>query len=163
MSEERNISSEDNVSGGNAELRVETNKCANQNSAGKNPNFKNRRSALDSSYTALKYVSGLPRDKFRKSDRVTDIIIFVCLLFAAVLIFVPTSILRPPLLLSLDIIILMTTIFFIAKRLGILITLSERQAVLVWDIVVATLVLGILLCINALLFINYVTHIPFTF
>ncbi len=140
-------------------MSEESNTIKEVNAAG----FKRRRSALDSSYTALKYVSGLQRKQFRKSDKITDITVCVSLLLATLLIFCPPFLLKPQLIVVLDLLLLGTIITFIMKRLGILITLSERQAVLVWDLLVGSLVLGVLLCLNSLFVINYVSNITTKF
>jgi hypothetical protein len=119
-----------------------------------------RRSPWASSYSALQYVSTLSRKNFRKSDTVSDILVCLCVLCAVVLIFVPPKLLTPPVILGADIIFFAVTFYFVLKRLGILITLSARQAILVWDIVVGSFLLGILLCFNVMLFITYMTLSP---
>ena len=120
-----------------------------------------RSSPWDSSYHALKYVTAIPRDNFRTTDKITEILVFCCLVFIALLIFVPPTFLTPPVILLADIIFFSITVIFIMKRLGILITLNARQAVLVWDIVIAALIIGIILSFNAMKFIKYLVHVPF--
>ena len=124
------------------------------------PHLRRRRPAWASSYTALKYISALPRENFRKSDKITDVLVLVCVLFAAMLIFFPPNLLKSPIILLADFAFVAIIISFIMKRLGILITLSQRQAVLVWDIVVGSLLLGVLLTFNMMLFILYMTRSP---
>jgi hypothetical protein len=114
-----------------------------------------RRSLLTSTYSSLQYICSLPRKQFRSSDKVSDLLVLVCLLFAVILILLPSSLLQPTIVILADGVFLAVIVFFIMSRLGILITLSERQAVLVWDIVVGSLLLGILLSFNATYVIAY--------
>jgi hypothetical protein len=115
--------------------------------------LKKRRSVFASTCTSLKYIGSLPRKQYRQSDRFSDLLVLVCLLCALMLIILPPPLVRPPIVAVADLVFLAAIIFFIMNRIGILITLSERQAVLVWDIVVGSLLLGILLSFNAMYFI----------
>jgi hypothetical protein len=116
------------------------------------------RSLLDSTYTTLRYIVSLPRQQFRKSDKVSDLLVLVCLLFAVMLITLPPQLLRPPVVTLADFVFLAVIVFFIMSRLGILVTLTQRQTALVWDIVMGVFLLGILLCFNAMYFIASMHH-----
>jgi len=119
-----------------------------------------RRASWTSSYAAIKYVSSIPRKRFRYSDKVTDILAGVLILLCTLLIFVPIDLLKLPLTLLCDVLFTLTIVFYIMNRLGILTTLSERQAVLVWDMVLGAFLLGILAIINLSLFVNFIRQIP---
>jgi hypothetical protein len=127
-------------------------------SDGSAENLTEGRSLLDSAYATLQYIGSLPRQQFRKSDKVSDLLVLVCLLFAVMLITLPPQLLKPPVVTLADFVFLAVIVFFILSRLGILVTLTQRQAVLVWDIVIGTFLLGILLCFNAMYFIASMHH-----
>ncbi len=112
-----------------------------------------RRSMLKGTCAFLQYIGSLPRKEYRKGDKVSDLLVLVCLLFAVMLITLPSALVRPPVVALADLVFLAVIVFFIMSRMGILITLSERQAILVWDIIVGALLLGMLLSFNAMYFI----------
>jgi len=118
-----------------------------------------RRPFWSSSLAALKYAGAIPRDRLRKADKISQVLVFCCGLFSLAFIVCTAFIWNSLPMLGLDLVIVAVTLFFIMQRLGILITLSPRQAALVWDMFVAIFVLGVLVCANALALIYYMTHI----
>lgn len=119
-----------------------------------------RQSAWSSSYKALNYVLGLERNRLRIADKTSDILLGLAILMIVLLSFAPSESWQVPLALGCDFACLSIVFFFIGNRLGILRTLNEKQAVLVWDIVMGALILGVLLAINSMLLIKAILHGP---
>lgn len=115
-----------------------------------------RRNSFTTTNEALKYVSAASRKNLRQSDKVTSVLLIVCILVGAAFVFIP---LNPVLILAADLLFFATLITFMVKRLGILITLSERQSVLVWDIILGSLLLGVLLTLNFLFFSSLLSEL----
>lgn len=78
--------------------------------------------------------------KQRVSDYVTIGLVVICILslFAAVALPVSPGLKMLPLLFTIGAVVL-----YIVNRLGIIVTLSQRQALIVWQIVVASFWLGV--------------------
>ncbi len=112
-----------------------------------------RRPIWIGTYLAIKHIASLPRKNFRTSDRVSDILVLSCLVCALLLIFIPSTLLKLPVVLVIDTVFITVVLYFVMKRMGIILTLPDRQAVLVGDIIVGALLLGMLISINVILFI----------
>ncbi len=117
-----------------------------------------RRSIWVSSCESLAYLSGLSRKALRQRDRVSDI-----LLGLIIMLMIPVSLApwqKNGLLLAVlcDFACLAMVIWFVANRLGILGTLTDKQAVLIWDIALGIFILGILFCINVALIFEFILH-----
>ncbi len=109
-----------------------------------------RESAWSASCAAIEYVSHLSRKRLRYRDKNSDILLGLAILMLIPLTFVPHQ-WQMPMALLCDVACLFTVVWFLANRLGILRTLTERQSVLVWDIAVGVFILSIVLCINLIL------------
>lgn len=110
-----------------------------------------RRSRWLSSWAALKYINSLYKTdevKVRESDKTTNLLLSLAILGIAVLIFCPIALARGPLALVCDLLFAATVISYIANRLGILSTLSPRQAVLVWEVCIGMAIFAVLIAVN---------------
>jgi hypothetical protein len=116
-----------------------------------------RISRWTSAYEAIK-LSTLPRKKFRYTDRVTDILAAISILTLLILIFAPAF--RPASALLCVTACMVTIIFFIVNRLGVLTTIPERKAVLVWDIILGASLLGVLVIISIIILLSFLRLIP---
>lgn len=111
----------------------------------------NRRKTIwSASAEAINYIYKLPRGKLRLIDRTSDLLLALAILLIGLLSFAPAVSWQIPLAVVCDIVCVVAVVAFLASRLGILRTLSDKQAVLVWDIVIGVLVLGVLIAINSL-------------
>jgi hypothetical protein len=119
-----------------------------------------RQSVWQASYEALNYVLGIERSKLRTADRTTDILLGLAILSIVLLSFAPSEAWQVPLAFGCDILCLIIVLSFLGNRLGILRTLNQKQAVLVWDIVMGALILGVLVAVNSMLFIRTLLHAP---
>jgi hypothetical protein len=119
-------------------------------SDGSNEGQKKRQSAWSASCAAIEYVSHLPRKRLRYRDKNSDILLGLAILMLIPLTFVPHQ-WQMPLALLCDVACLFSVVWFLANRLGIIRTLTERQSVLVWDIAIGVFILSIVLCINCIL------------
>lgn len=104
---------------------------------------KPKRGGIANFFLALKHinrasVADAVRQRF--SDYVTWGLVFVCILslVAAVVLPVPTGLRLLPLIFTVG-----AVIFFIINRLGIILSLTQRQALLVWQILIASFWLGV--------------------
>jgi hypothetical protein len=119
-----------------------------------------RQSAWASSYDALNYVLGIERTKLRTADKTTDILLGLAIMSVVLLSFAPSETWQVPLAFGCDIVCLAVVLAFMGNRMGILKTLSPKQAVLVWDIIMGALILGVLVAVNSMLFIKTLLHVP---
>ncbi len=115
--------------------------------AGAGPDVKEdgspRRAPIANFFRALKYIneaSVAENVKQRFSDYVTIALVFLCILslVMAVSVPVPSGIKLLPLLFTVG-----AVIFYIINRLGIMISLTARQALIVWQILIAGFWLGV--------------------
>lgn len=102
-----------------------------------------RRAGITNFFRALKHVneaSVAENVKQRFSDYVTIALVVLCILslVMAVCVPVPPAIKLLPLLFTVG-----AVIFYIINRLGIMISLTARQALIVWQILVAGFWLGV--------------------
>ena len=126
-----------------------------------------RRSRWQSSLAALRYVSSVSRDdevKLRDTDRATSLwLLIVCLLAVLCLVlpqFAQTApgplgwlfgfmaVQRMPLILAADVLIGIALLMYVANRFGIVTTLTPRQALLTWQLMLGSSLLGIFLAVN---------------
>ena len=135
-----------------------------------NPSYSNpgggivqRRSRWYSSLAALRYVNSLSKDddvRVRDSDRATSISLLIGAIFTVVSLVVPQlAPHRVPLVLVCDALVGVMLLFYVANRFGILNTLSPRQALLTWQLLMGATFLGIFMTINfALVIALEVSH-----
>lgn len=102
-----------------------------------------RRGGMRNFLSAIAYIneaSVADSVKQRLSDYVTIGLVMVCILslVAAVTLNVPPALKLLPLLFTVA-----TVIFYIINRLGIILSLSQRQALIVWQILIAAFWLGV--------------------
>ena len=102
-----------------------------------------RRGGMRNFMSALAYIneaSVADAVKQRFSDYVTIGLVVVCILslVAAIALPVPPGLKLLPLLFTVG-----TVIFYIINRLGIILSLSQRQALIVWQILIAAFWLGV--------------------
>ncbi len=125
-----------------------------EKAAGKEQSFP-KRTPYANFFSALKHINDASvsenvRQRF--SDYVTIGLVILCILslLAAVSIQVPTGVRLLPLLLTIG-----AVIFYIINRLGIMITLTHRQALIVWQILVAGFWLGVTSSMLIMLLVMY--------
>ncbi|MBP9094814.1 hypothetical protein KBI23_27595 [bacterium] len=102
-----------------------------------------RRAGLANLYLAIKHIndaSVAENVKQRFSDYVTIILVIMCILSLVMAVSVPVS----PVLKLLPLLFTVgSVVFYIINRLGIMISLTARQALIVWQILVAGFWLGV--------------------
>jgi hypothetical protein len=92
---------------------------------------------------ALKYILNLStgdKIKQRFSDYVTIVLVIVCVAALVGAVALPLS---PQLKLIPLLLTVMAVVFYIVNRLGIIISLNARQAMIIWQILVASFWLGV--------------------
>jgi hypothetical protein len=119
-----------------------------------------RRSRWESSLDAFKLVQSVSGDdgiRVRDSDKATSIalvIATICLLLSPWI--NPLGKIRTNLLFLCDVLAGAVLIFYITNRFGIINTLSRRQALLTWQLMLAAVYLGAYLTINLAVIIGFV-------
>ena len=111
-----------------------------------------RRPALAASWSAINYVSRLSRAKLRQRDKSTDALVAIVVVSLIILSFAPVTVWQLPIALGCAAICVITALWYLANRLGILSTLPERQAILVWDIAIGMFILGFSLSLIFMIF-----------
>jgi hypothetical protein len=106
--------------------------------------YASRRAAMWNFFGALKYLNEASMaDSVRQrfSDYVTIALVIVCIisLVAAVALPVSPQLKLVPLLLTV-----ISVIFYIINRLGIIVSLNHRQALIVWQVLIASFWLGVM-------------------
>lgn len=111
-----------------------------------------RRSRWESSAAAIRYISSLTRDdevRVRDSDRATTIFLLLSSILTVLsLVVKPFAGLRLQLVLVCDLLVGVMLIFYLANRFGIINTLTPRQALLTWQLMMGSAFLGIFMTIN---------------
>lgn len=111
-----------------------------------------RRSPWQAAGAALQYVQESTRTdsiQLRTSDRVTIIALLVCCILEVLsLSYTPFAGMRLPVVIVCDVVLGVCTILFLVYRLGILCSLSPRQALVCWQLMMGCVFFGIFLCIN---------------
>jgi uncharacterized membrane-anchored protein len=127
-----------------------------------------RRSRWQSSLAALRYVSSVSQDnevKLRDSDRATSLWLLVVCVFALLSLVLPQLVSadqppfifaflqwmasqRFPLVLCADALVGAGLVLYVTNRFGIVTTLTPRQALLTWHLMLGSSLLGIFLAIN---------------
>ncbi|HEY9716764.1 MAG TPA: hypothetical protein V6C69_04820 [Trichormus sp.] len=111
-----------------------------------------RRSRWYSSMAALRYVSSLSKDddvRVRDSDRATAIALLISSILTVLsLVFKPFASHRLALVLACDALVGLMLLFYVANRFGILNTLTPRQALLSWQLMMGAGFIGIFTTIN---------------
>ncbi len=114
-----------------------------------------KRATMANFFLALKHINDASvsenvRQRF--SDYVTIGLVILCILslLAAVSIQVPTGVRLLPLLLTIG-----AVVFYIINRLGIMVSLTHRQALIVWQILVAGFWLGVTSSMLIMLLVMY--------
>ena len=120
-----------------------------------------RRAPLTNFFKALEHINDASVSesvKQRFSDYVTIGIVILCILslLMAVSFPVPMSVRLLPLLFTIG-----AVIFYIINRLGIMISLTPRQALIVWQILVAGFWLGVTSAMLVMLIVIYFFAHPF--
>lgn len=112
----------------------------------------NRRSRWMSSLAALRYVSSVAKDheiKVRDSDRATAIALLVCCAGALICLLIPQlEMHRINFVLAADALVGLALFMYVANRFGIVTTFHPRQALLTWQLMLGSSLLGIFLTIN---------------
>ena len=126
----------------------------------------NRRSRWLSSIAALKYVGSISKDddiKVRDSDRATAIALLVMCVVALSSLLVPQlESHRVDFVLIADVLVGLALVMYVANRFGIVTTFAPRQALLTWQLMLGSSLLGIFATINLALFLAYLlqsTHV----
>jgi glucan phosphoethanolaminetransferase (alkaline phosphatase superfamily) len=112
----------------------------------------NRRSRWLSSMAALRYVNSVSRDdeiKVRDSDRATAIALLVCCFAALACLLIPQlEKHRINFVVAADLLVGLALLMYVANRFGIVTTFQPRQALLTWQLMLGSSLLGIFLTIN---------------
>lgn len=112
----------------------------------------NRRSRWISAMAALSYVNSVSRDeeiKTRDSDRATSIALFICCVAAFACLVVPAlENYRIGFVLAADVLVGVAMLMYVANRFGVITTFQPRQALLTWQLMLGSSLLGIFLTIN---------------
>lgn len=126
-----------------------------------------RRSRLKSSWAALQYVGSISKDNYvrlRVSDRATSVALLLASILAVVsVVFQPLARIRLPLAFLCDALVGIMILLYLLNRLGILIVLSPREALLTWQLIVVSCVFGIFLTVNIGVFIAILVLNPTLF
>ena len=123
-------------------------------------NANKRISPLAKTLTTLAHINSLSRERLREGDKISDFLMGLCILVMGLLSFAPNGVWQLPLALVCDVVCLGTACWFLVNRLGILSTLTDRQAILVWDIAVGIFIFTILMCINIVLAFKTIMQFP---
>ncbi|MDQ5968046.1 MAG: hypothetical protein QG625_4203 [Cyanobacteriota bacterium erpe_2018_sw_39hr_WHONDRS-SW48-000098_B_bin.30] len=111
-----------------------------------------RLSPWQSSGAALGYVLESSRTdaiQLRTSDRITIIALLVCCILEVLsLSYTPLTGMRLPIIIFCDVVLGVSTVLFLIYRLGILRSLSPRQALVCWQLMMGCVFFGVFLCIN---------------
>lgn len=121
---------------------------ANTEASGNSPvERKERRSPWVSTWAALMYINGIPKGRVRTSDKTTAIFLGLSIILVGSVMFVPAAFSASAGILT-DFILGMTIVSFFINRFGIITTLQERQAVLIWDLMLSMFLAGLYFSIN---------------
>ena len=119
-----------------------------------------RRSRWESSFAAVRYINSLGRDeevKVRDSDRATTIFLLLASILTVLsLVIKPFAEMRLQFVLVCDALVGVMLIFYLANRFGIFNTLTPRQALLTWQLMMGSAFLGIFMTINLAVVIGMV-------
>lgn len=111
-----------------------------------------RRSPWQSSAAAWRYVQDAASTdtiQLRTSDRVTILALLFCVILLVLpFCFSPLSGMRLPTIILSDIVLAICAVLFLIYRLGILCSLTPRQALVCWQLMLGCVFWGIFLCIN---------------
>lgn len=117
----------------------------------------NRRTRWGSSFAALRYVSSVQKDeeiKVRDSDKATAISLLFCCAGALVCLVVPGfETHRVTFVVAADGLVGLSLLMYVANRFGIVTTFAPRQALLTWQLMLGSSLLGIFMTINLALII----------
>lgn len=119
----------------------------------------NRRSRWLSAAAALRYVNGVQKDndlKVRDSDKATAIALLCCCFVALLCLVVPQlEDFKVVFVLVSDILVGVALLMYVANRFGIVTTFQPRQALLTWQLMLGSCLLGVFLTINLALLIAW--------
>lgn len=113
-----------------------------------------RRSRWQSSLAAWRYVNSVTRDnevKIRDTDRATSVALLIVCCAALIALILPFEWLsqhRVPFVLASDVLVGVALLMYVANRFGIVTTLTPRQALLTWQLMLGSSLLGIFLAVN---------------
>jgi hypothetical protein len=115
-------------------------------------NLVQRQSRWETTWAAMKYISNLSRDddaRIRSSDRATSVFLLIATVLTVVSLVLPA--LAPHRLffvLICDALVGAMLALYLANRFGILNTLTPRQALLTWQLIMGATFIGIFVTIN---------------
>lgn len=119
-----------------------------------------RRNRWQSSLAALRYVASVSRDndvKLRDTDRATSLALLIVCLFALTTLILPQlAEHRAAFVGAADALVGVVLLMYVANRFGIVTTLTPRQALLTWHLMLGSSLLGIFLAINLAVLIGFV-------
>jgi len=113
-----------------------------------------RRSRWQSSLAAWRYVNSVTKDnevKVRDTDRATSAALLIVCVAALLTLVVPfdwMAMHRVPFVLAADALVGVALLMHVANRFGIVTTLTPRQALLTWQLMLGSSLLGIFLAVN---------------
>jgi hypothetical protein len=111
-----------------------------------------RRSRWATSADALRYIGTLTRTdgvKIRDSDRATSIALLIVTILTIIAPWVrPLAQMRATLFILCDIFIAAVIFFYAVNRFGIINTLTPRQAILCWQLMLVFIYVGVFLTVN---------------
>jgi hypothetical protein len=123
----------------------------------------NRRTRWGSSLAAWRYVNSVQKDeeiKVRDSDKATAISLLLCCVGALICLLIPAlEAHRNTFVLAADGLVGLSLLMYVANRFGIVTTFLPRQALLTWQLMTGSFLLGIFLTINlALIIATVIQH-----
>jgi hypothetical protein len=122
----------------------------------------NRRSRWISALSALRYVNSVSRDeeiKVRDSDKATSIALLVCCIAALACLVVPElEAYRAGFVVACDLLVGLALLVYVANRFGVVTTFQPRQALLTWQLMLGSSLLGIFMTVNLALLLAVVVQ-----
>jgi hypothetical protein len=123
-----------------------------------------RRSRFASSLAALSYVTSLSREdevKLRDSDRATTIMLALVCGLTIVSFFIKALVTqRINLLFLCDVLFGAALVLYLTNRFGIVSTMPSRQALLTWQLMLCTFLMGTFVAVNLLMFLGFALPNP---
>jgi hypothetical protein len=114
---------------------------------------KQRNSLVDGVFSSVKHLQeahATGHSTIRKSDRISQITLFIAVILIAAAQMIPGE--RLQVSLAADFMMAVALCTFLALRFGVIRTLLPRQTILVWQLIVGSFLLGLFLAFNLKMF-----------
>lgn len=113
---------------------------------------KERRTPMEGSWAALIHINKAAKDKVRTTDKTTGWFLVIAVVAVLSVGFVPAAYTATAGMLT-DIALGLAVLSFFINRFGIMVTLNDRQTILIWDLMIAAFLGGLYFALNLCLFI----------